>query len=172
MFISEYQSKRNTHEPEARTWDFRKTVLQKPRREEEKSKEYLNLGLGQFIQLQFIHSLLEDVSEEFKLISQQTKKYVYRLSYILHHMLRRGFQNSVITLLRIYRKNFYSVRQYWMPESSRGSFNSILIGATKVGKSKLRSLVKSQLNAHFKYGNAFLSSQNKFSDEHTSSCKV
>lgn len=59
-----------------------------------------------------------------------------------------------------------------MPESSHGSFCSILIGATKVGKNKLRSLVESQLNAHFKYGNAFLSSQNKFSDERTSSFEV
>lgn len=70
MFISEDQSKRNTHVPEGRTWDFRKIVLQKPRREKEKNKEYLNLGVGQFIQLQFIHSLSGDESEKFKLISQ------------------------------------------------------------------------------------------------------
>lgn len=109
MFISEYQSKRNTHEPEARTWDFRKIVLQKPRREEEKSKEYLNLGLGQFIQLQFIHSLLEDVSEEFKLISQQTKKYVYRLSYILHHMLRKGVSKILLSPFSEYIEKTFTV---------------------------------------------------------------
>lgn len=60
-------AKEITHLPESRTWNFRKIVSQKPRREEEKSKEYLNLGVGEFIQLQFIHAYSEDESEKIQI---------------------------------------------------------------------------------------------------------